>query len=178
MARGLCTNKNVLTFCGLPHVIFITLCHKLSLVTLCHKLCHLSRYVTSYVTCQVLSLVKLCHLSRYVTCHIVSQVEGFGLKLWRLRLTCAVFKDPVRTAQWTHFVSVLKTSHLMLYREIIAVCSQIHTKHMNKLCGLNVELLNVKPVGTYSDYWALKGEYVYHELTRTQYSCRLGCYAI
>ena len=31
----------------------------------------------------------------------------------------------------------------MLYREIIAVCSQIHTKHINKLCGLNVELLNV-----------------------------------
>ena len=32
----------------------------------------------------------------------------------------------------------------MLYREIIAVCSEIHTKHINTLCGLNVELLNVK----------------------------------
>ena len=29
----------------------------------------------------------------------------------------------------------------MLYRELIAVCSQIHTKHINKLCGQNVELL-------------------------------------
>ena len=29
----------------------------------------------------------------------------------------------------------------MLYRKIIAVCSQIHT---NTLCGHNVELLNVK----------------------------------
>ena len=29
----------------------------------------------------------------------------------------------------------------MLYREIIAVFSQIHTKHMNTLCGQNVELL-------------------------------------
>ena len=28
----------------------------------------------------------------------------------------------------------------MLYREIIAVCSQIHTKHINTLCGRNVEL--------------------------------------
>jgi len=45
----------------------------------------------------------------------------------------------------------------MLYREIIAVCSQIHTKHINTLCGQNVELLNVKPDGTYSDRWALKG---------------------
>jgi len=45
----------------------------------------------------------------------------------------------------------------MLYREIIAVCSQIHTKHINALCGQNVELLNVKADGTYSDHWVLKG---------------------
>ena len=46
----------------------------------------------------------------------------------------------------------------MLYREIIAVCSQIHTKHTNTLCGQNVELLNVKLGGTYSDHWALQGQ--------------------
>ena len=34
----------------------------------------------------------------------------------------------------------------MLYREIIAVCSQIHTKHKYSLCGQNVELLSVKLV--------------------------------
>jgi len=28
----------------------------------------------------------------------------------------------------------------MLYREIIAVCSEIHTKHINTLYGKNVEL--------------------------------------
>ena len=51
----------------------------------------------------------------------------------------------------------------MLCREIIAVCSEIHTKHINTLCGQNVELLNVKLAihivttgGTYSDHWALK----------------------
>ena len=32
----------------------------------------------------------------------------------------------------------------MLYREIIVVCSDIHTKHINTLRGQNVELLNVK----------------------------------
>ena len=32
----------------------------------------------------------------------------------------------------------------MLYRKIIAICSQIHTKHINTLYGKNVELLNVK----------------------------------
>jgi hypothetical protein len=42
----------------------------------------------------------------------------------------------------------------MRFREIIAVCSQIH---INTLCGQNVELLNVKSGGTYNDHWALKG---------------------
>jgi hypothetical protein len=41
-----------------------------------------------------------------------------------------------------HTVSVIKTSQLMLFREIIAVCSQIRTKHTH--CGQNGELLNVK----------------------------------
>jgi hypothetical protein len=35
----------------------------------------------------------------------------------------------------------------MLCREIIVVCSQIHTKHTNTLCWQNVRLLNVKPGG-------------------------------
>ena len=35
----------------------------------------------------------------------------------------------------------MKASH---YKGIIAVCSQIHTKHVSTLCGQNVELLNVK----------------------------------
>jgi len=38
----------------------------------------------------------------------------------------------------------MKTSQLMLYREIMAVCSEIHLKHINTLCGQNVELVNVK----------------------------------
>jgi hypothetical protein len=45
----------------------------------------------------------------------------------------------------------------MLYSEIIAVCSEIHTKHINTLCGQNVEFVNVKRGGTYSNHWALKG---------------------
>jgi hypothetical protein len=40
----------------------------------------------------------------------------------------------------------------MLYKEIKPVYSQIHTKHINTLCGQKVELLNVKPGGTYSDH--------------------------
>jgi hypothetical protein len=32
----------------------------------------------------------------------------------------------------------------MLCTEIIAVCSEIHTKHINTLCGQNVEFVIVK----------------------------------
>jgi hypothetical protein len=45
----------------------------------------------------------------------------------------------------------------MLYSEMIAVCSEIHTKHINTLRGQNVEFANVKPAGTYSNHWALEG---------------------
>ena len=48
----------------------------------------------------------------------------------------------------------------MLYSEIIAICSQIHTKHINTLCGQNVELLDVKlEVRNYQ--WALKDKDMY-----------------
>jgi hypothetical protein len=45
----------------------------------------------------------------------------------------------------------------MLYREIFAVCSEIHTKHTNTVCEQNVELCNVNPGGTYNNHWATKG---------------------
>jgi len=43
----------------------------------------------------------------------------------------------------------------MLYREIIAVCSEIHAKHINTLCGQNVELLSVKPGDTQNNHYEL-----------------------
>jgi hypothetical protein len=46
---------------------------------------------------------------------------------------------------------------LLLYREIIAVFSEIHIKLINTLCEQNVELLNVKPGGTYSNHLTIKG---------------------
>jgi hypothetical protein len=44
----------------------------------------------------------------------------------------------------------------MSYREKVAVCCEIHTKHINTLRGKNVKLLKVKPGGTYSDHLALQ----------------------
>jgi hypothetical protein len=54
-----------------------------------------------------------------------------------------------------HSVSAIKTNQLMQYREIIAVCAKIHTKHINTLCGQKVGFVNVKFGGTYSDQWVL-----------------------
>jgi len=44
-----------------------------------------------------------------------------------------------------------------LLTSVIAVCSRIHTKHINTLCGQNVEFVNVESRGTYSNHCALDG---------------------
>jgi len=36
----------------------------------------------------------------------------------------------------------------MTYRTIIAVCSEIHTKHVNAICGREARCVNVKPGGS------------------------------
>ena len=42
------------------------------------------------------------------------------------------------------YINIELVPQLMLYREIIAVCSGILTKHINTVCGQNGELVNVK----------------------------------
>ena len=42
----------------------------------------------------------------------------------------------------------------------MAVCSEIHTKHINTVCGQKTEFLYIKPCGTYSDHWALKPQVI------------------
>jgi hypothetical protein len=54
-------------------------------------------------------------------------------------------------------MSVIKSFQLMLCIEIIAVCFQIHTKHINTLYEQNTEFLNITAGGTYNDHWALEG---------------------
>ena len=46
-----------------------------------------------------------------------------------------------------NFAKAPNTGQLMRYREIIAIWSHIHTKHINTLCGQNVELyIKIQPV--------------------------------
>jgi len=58
----------------------------------------------------------------------------------------------------------------MLYREIMAVCSEIHTKHINTVCGQNVELLNVK-LAVHIVTTGLKGEI---SVIKTSSYCCIG----
>jgi len=44
----------------------------------------------------------------------------------------------------------------MFHREIIAVCSEIQTKPVNKIYGQNVGFVIIKPDGTYSDHCIAK----------------------
>jgi hypothetical protein len=54
----------------------------------------------------------------------------------------------------------------MLYREIIAVCSQIHTKHIDTLCGQNVVL-------NFAVYIVTTGLLLFSEEYRFQLKCNL-----
>ena len=46
-----------------------------------------------------------------------------------------------------HFISVIKTNRLMMYKAKVAVCSDIRTKHSTQ-SERHVEFLNIKPGGT------------------------------
>lgn len=63
--------------------------------------------------------------------------------------------EKVPTLQGTHLVSIMKTSSLMLIREIIIAYSENHRKHI--LREQNLEIFSVKVGGTYSNNCALKG---------------------
>jgi hypothetical protein len=41
-----------------------------------------------------------------------------------------------------------------VYRAVIALGSKMHTKHINTLCGQNIEFVNIKRGGSCSNHWA------------------------
>jgi hypothetical protein len=75
-----------------------------------------------------------------------------------------LFSDPHKTHKYTPYRAVntlpisYKTSQLMLYREIIAVCSKTHTKH---------KCFNVKPGGTQSNHWDFMGKILFPKIRKS-----------
>jgi hypothetical protein len=68
-----------------------------------------------------------------------------------------LFKNSVRTSKKTQHFTITKINWVTLFKEILAVYSENHTKHINTLCGQNAELLIVEAGGTYSYHWVEKG---------------------
>jgi hypothetical protein len=54
-------------------------------------------------------------------------------------------------------IYIIAKNKSVMYRKIIAVCSEIYTKHINTLCEQNVELLNVSEGETCINQWPFKG---------------------
>jgi hypothetical protein len=81
---------------------------------------------------EIMALFSLIHI-KHVTTQCGQNVEFVRVKLVVHIVTTGIIG-----------LNLCYKNQLIFYREIIAVCSQIHTKHISKLCGQNVELLNVK----------------------------------
>jgi hypothetical protein len=60
------------------------------------------------------------------------------------KLIHIIFTIPLPTSHKTKECNIRRKNSSVPYREIIAVCSQIHTKHINIVYGQNEELLNVE----------------------------------
>jgi hypothetical protein len=70
----------------------------------------------------------------YVLTHFVSETADFdGITPLKTKRKTILFKDPACTAKYTLFFSVIKTGQFMLYREIVAICSEINTKHVHSV---------------------------------------------
>jgi hypothetical protein len=62
------------------------------------------------------------------------------------------FNKPVRISQVTYLFSIRKAERLILFKEIIVVFCESHTKSVNTLNAENSEFLSVKASGIYSDH--------------------------
>jgi len=82
--------------------------------------------------------------SPYVLCYVINK---------QVEIRCL---NHLKTGVNLIFICVFSSYSTVNIQGIIAVCSDIHTKLINTLCGQNIELLNIKVGGIYSNHWATK----------------------
>jgi len=63
-----------------------------------------------------------------------------------------VFTDPFCTTHKSLSVVVTKIHQLVLYMELITVCSEMNTKHRNTRCSQKLDTVNVKTGGIWSNH--------------------------
>jgi uracil DNA glycosylase len=66
----------------------------------------------------------------------------------KLKLILIIFNHSVLTSKKTQSITITNIILLMLFKEIIAVCSENNMKLINVLCGQNAQLLIVKAHST------------------------------
>jgi hypothetical protein len=71
----------------------------------------------------------------------------------KMKVVYILFKNSVRTSERTPHITVTKINWLMLFKEIIAVYSEKHTKPINTKCSIT----DCQSGGSYSYRSALKG---------------------
>ena len=59
-----------------------------------------------------------------------------------------VFKNLLPTSEKVIYITVVKSSHLILFRSMAEVCQENHTGHANAMCKKNAQHKNVKDFGT------------------------------
>jgi hypothetical protein len=67
-----------------------------------------------------------------------------------------IYKNLVRTSRETHYVSIITTNRLMLFREIFTIYCVNHTEHTDTRCGKNAVYFHLRGRGRYSYQCALK----------------------
>ena len=88
---------------------------------------------------EIIAVCSEIHTKQIHTKHI-NTLCGQNVELLNVKLVVHIVTTGLQSVKSLF----IYTSQLMLHREMIAVCSQIQTKHINTLCWQNVELLNVK----------------------------------
>jgi hypothetical protein len=74
------------------------------------------------------------------------------------KLIQIIYQNSFRTAKKTPHFTITKINWLTLFKEIIAVYSENHTKLTNTYCEQNAKLLNIRAGGIYSYHWNLEGQ--------------------
>jgi hypothetical protein len=124
-------------------------------------MCSSKMLVDFLQTMQQSTSLEVCQptfLYQFLTFHMLSACPShfinFHLMLWGLKFIFIILINPLQPSCRIHSPCIINFGQLMLFGEIIAVCSETHTKCLNKCAW--PECLNSRGGGTYSYHCALK----------------------
>jgi hypothetical protein len=90
-------------------------------------------------------------------------VELLGVHFLATGVYVTIYKVSVRTLQETCHVTSKNLNQFVSFGETVACCES-PTKHANTFCSQRTEFYYVKELGTYSNHWAIKGQFLLTEI--------------